>query len=238
MAVAYLLALAACDDERAPVVRVDVGTFMMGCNDAVDTLCRTDEVPFHAVTLSPFEIEETEVTQARYAACVDDGACTPPTGVYDPSTTPDLPVAFVDWTQADAYCHWAGRRLPTEAEWEAAARGSDGRLYPWGDEPPDCTRANIAGCSEAIQPVGSHREGASPFGALDMAGNVMEWVADFYAADYYATTPLVDPTGPATGMYHTKRGGSFMGDPQTVRASYRVEGFPVGLSNLGFRCAN
>ena len=234
---AALVLVIACGDDPAPMVRVEAGDFMIGCNEALDTLCRGDEVPYHAVTLSAFEIDETEVTQRRYAACVEDRACTSPAGSFDPSGTPELPVVFVDWTQADAYCRWADRRLPTEAEWEAAARGGDGRLYPWGNDVPDCARANVTGCGDATKPVGSHPDGASVYGALDMAGNALEWVADFYDAAYYAVSPTIDPQGPDAGEYHVKRGGSFMGDQQTVRASYRVEGFPVGLANLGFRCA-
>ena len=220
-----------------PVVAVPAGTFVMGCDPAVDTRCEPDELPAHAVTLAAFEIDRDEVSQAAFADCVDDGACDPPTGAYDPEATGDLAVTFVTWEQATAFCAWAERRLPTEAEWERAARGDDGRIYPWGNAPPDCALANLFGCGDAVQPVGGHPAGASPYGALDMAGNVMEWTADFYAEDYYATSPPENPTGPATGTTHAKRGGSYMGDIDTLRAANRVTGFPVGLPNLGFRCA-
>jgi formylglycine-generating enzyme required for sulfatase activity len=219
------------------MVTVDAGTWMMGCNQAADSQCITDELPYHAVTISRFEIDETEVTQSAYSVCVDDGACTPPSDSYDPAATPELPIVYVDWDQATAFCRYAHERLPTEAEWELAARGPDGRTYPWGDAAPDCDLANLAGCGDAIEPVGTHPAGASYYGALDMAGNVMEWVADYYDAAYYATSPPSDPQGPTTGTQRTKRGGSFLGDSQTVRVSYRAEGFPVGLANLGFRCA-
>jgi formylglycine-generating enzyme required for sulfatase activity len=229
------LALAACAGNEPALVPVEAGSMMMGCNQADDALCVNDELPYHAVSISRFEIDETEVTQRAYAACVDDGACTPPSDAYDPNV--ELPVVYVDWDQANAFCHFVNERLPTEAEWEMAARGPDGRIYPWGDAPPDCELANVAGCGDALEPVGTHLAGASYYGALDMAGNAMEWVADYYDASYYAASPPSDPQGPASGTYRSKRGGSFLGDPQTVRVSYRVEGFPVGLANLGFRCA-
>jgi formylglycine-generating enzyme required for sulfatase activity len=231
------ISLLGCEGAAATMVPVPAGSVMMGCNEPMDVLCQTDERPYHSVSISSFEIDQTEVTQLAYSSCVEAGACTLPTSSYDPEATPQLPVVYVDWDQADAYCRFVHKRLPTEAEWEKAARGSDGRIYPWGNTPPDCELANITGCGDSIEPVGTHPAGASVYGALDMAGNVMEWVADYYAASYYASSPVADPAGPLSGEYHSKRGGSFLGDPQTVRASYRVEGFPVGLPNLGFRCA-
>jgi formylglycine-generating enzyme required for sulfatase activity len=230
---------AGCGGGAYEPVMVDVpaGAFAMGCNASVDTRCEADELPTHDVTIAAFAIDRDEVSQAVFAGCVDDGACTPPNGDYDPDARGAFPVTFVTWDQAAAFCAWAGQRLPTEAEWERAARGDDGRIYPWGNAAPDCALANLFACGDATQPVGGHPAGASPFGALDMAGNVMEWVADFYAADYYTTSPAVDPTGPATGNERVKRGGSYMGDADTVRVTNRVIGFPVGVPNLGFRCA-
>ena len=232
-----IVALGACGDNRRAELPVPAGTFVMGCSDG-DSRCEPDELPAHEVTVRAFLLDRDEVDQARYDECVRDGGCSTPSGAYDPGGTCDLPVVFVTWEQADAYCTWLGARLPTEAEWERAARGDDQRIYPWGDSEPDCTRANVFGCGDAIQPVGGHAPlGESPFGARDMAGNVMEWVADWYDAAYYATSPATDPPGPASGTERVKRGGSFMGDVDTVRVSNRVTGFPVGLPNLGFRCA-
>jgi formylglycine-generating enzyme required for sulfatase activity len=208
----------------------------MGCSDA-DTRCEADELPARQVFVSAFVIDRDEVDQAGYDACVQAGACDVPAGDYAPGATGELPVVLVTWEQARAYCAWVGLRLPTEAEWERAARGDDGRVYPWGDVEPECGRANVFGCGDAVQPVGGHPLGESPFGVRDMAGNVMEWVADWYDADYYATSPVRDPPGPASGTARVKRGGSYMGDLDTVRVSNRVTGFLVGLPNLGFRCA-
>ena len=213
------------------------GAFVMGCNADVDTRCEADEFPAHEVRLAAFVIDRDEVSQARYSACVEADACTLPSGDFDPNTTPDLAVTFVTWEQADTFCAWEGKRLPTEAEWELAARGDDGRIYPWGNQPPDCSLANVFGCGDAVLPVGGRPAGASPFGVLDMAGNVMEWVADWYDESYYAASPSVDPMGPDSGAYRVKRGGSYMGDVDTVRVSNRVTGFPLPLPNLGFRCA-
>jgi formylglycine-generating enzyme required for sulfatase activity len=239
-AAAVVIATAACGGGGSydgPMVHVPAGMVLMGCNASVDSRCEPDELPAHDVTVAAFDLDRDEVSQAGYAGCVDAGDCEPPTGDFDPDAFADLPVTFVTWDQATAFCAWAGRRLPSEAEWERAARGDDGRVYPWGNAVPDCALANIFGCGEAVQPVGGHPTGASPFGALDLAGNVMEWVADWYDAGYYAVSPAVDPPGPASGTARVKRGGSYMGDNDTVRVSNRVTGFPVGLPNLGFRCA-
>ena len=239
IALATCALLAGCGDDLlgTPSVRVPAGTFLMGCNEAVDGACESDELPYHRVALGDFEIDLTEVTQLAYRRCIDDGACSLPSADFDPDDSPDLPVVQVTWEQADAYCRWARRRLPTEAEWEKAARGDDGRTYPWGEALPDCALANVFGCGDALAPVGAAPDGASRYGALDMAGNAMEWVHDFYDAGYYATSPEVDPPGPDDAPFHVRRGGSYMGDDATVRVANRVTGFPLPLPNTGFRCA-
>jgi formylglycine-generating enzyme required for sulfatase activity len=199
------------------------------------------------VALNAYAIDVTEVRQAAYQCCVAAGACTPPqypTGCpYDPAAAPDEAVVGVTWAQAAAYCAYAGGRLPTEAEWERAARGTDERLYPWGDTAPTCSLANLFLCSAGRADVGSRPSGVSPVGALDMAGNVWEWVADWFSDSYYAQSPSSDPQGPADGSANGNkviRGGSTgENDPaQWVRASKRYSFNPiVGFCGLGFRCA-
>jgi formylglycine-generating enzyme required for sulfatase activity len=222
---------------ESATIAVPAGAFMMGCNAAVDQTCKDDEVPGRSVTLTAFQIESTEVTQGRYAACVAAQQCTPPSGAWNCDESAS-PATGVTWDQAKAYCAWAGRRLPTEAEWEFAARGADGRKYPWGNEEPDCTRTNMVGCSGKVDAVGLHPAGASAFGALDMAGNVVEMVADWYDMAYYKTAPSTDPTGPATGTRYGGRGGGWKSDATWQRTSardwYDLE--DTG-SSLGFRCA-
>ncbi|HEV8547659.1 MAG TPA: SUMF1/EgtB/PvdO family nonheme iron enzyme [Polyangiaceae bacterium] len=223
------------DAEPGETVAVDGGDFDMGCLDG-DT-CEDDELPSHTVTLSAFEIDKLEVTQDQYAACVTAGGCPEPSCAWD-CTLGDYPASCVDWNAAASYCAWAGKRLPTEAEWEMAARGTDGRKYPWGDEEPDCTRTNMAGCGDTSLPVGSLPKGASASGALDMAGNMVELVADIYDASYYQTSPAADPTGPSTGERHVGRGGGFLSEAKWQRAAKRdwYDSDDQGVS-LGFRCA-
>lgn len=230
------------DEVPAPAgtVRVAAGPFTMGCDDCGDGLSdASDERLAHEVMLSAFDIDVVEVSQGAYADCVADGACGEPSANYAPTTTPDLPVRNVSWHQAAAYCAWAGMRLPTEAEWEKAARGVDGRRYPWGDSRPECETANTSGCVGTVTPVGAFPDGASPYGALDMAGNVWEWVHDYYAADAYADHAGADPQGPASGTNRVYRGGSYGNLKEHSRVTNRASMYnpDVGGGGLGFRCA-
>jgi formylglycine-generating enzyme required for sulfatase activity len=220
--------------EPGALVAVPAGDFTMGCEDAG---CEDDEQPEHVVSLSAFEIDRTEVTQAQYTACIVDGGCEVPACDWS-CDEPDLPAGCLTWSQAKAFCGWAGKRLPTEAEWEKAARGSDGNTYPWGDAAPDCSLANMAGCAGEPLPVGSSPSGASPYGALDMAGNMVELVADWYDAGYYASSPAADPPGPKTGNRYVGRGGGLRSDSNYLRASKRDWYDPTDTAvSLGFRCA-
>ena len=222
-------------------MRVPAGPFIMGCDDCGDDLSPgTDERPAHEVILSTFDIDVTEVTQAAYAGCVAAEACTEPSSNYAPEETPTLPVRNLTWDQAVEFCSWAGKRLPTEAEWEKAARGTDGRLFPWGaGDEFDCDRANTDQCGGVVLPVGTASDGASPYGALDMAGNVWEWTHDYYAADAYESHGGPDPQGPAEGERRVYRGGSYGNLPTLARVSNRADTYnpAVGGSGLGFRCA-
>jgi formylglycine-generating enzyme required for sulfatase activity len=228
----------ACTSSVQPgdMVSVPAGDFAMGCAPN-DTQCREDEKPQHMVTLQAFEIDRTEVTQEQYAACVQAKACGAPVCAWDCTKTA-YPAACIDWAQAKAYCAWAGKRLPTEAEWEKAARGTDGRIYPWGNDPPDCAHLNMSSCGEQAVPVGTFPAGASPYGALDMAGNVVEILADWYDPTYYATSPQNEPTGPATGTRYVGRGGGYKSMLVWERASSR-DWYDVSDAKepLGFRCA-
>jgi formylglycine-generating enzyme required for sulfatase activity len=250
------------------MVYVPAGEFIMGSNEAdVDSalaLCDEfygdcqrswfeDEQPRHTVYLDAFYIDETEVTNAQYQKCVEAGTCDTPeyTTYYDNPDYAQHPVVYVSWSDADAYCRWAGKRLPTEAEWEKAARGTDGRTYPWGNT-FDGSQVNFADKNTSFDwsdsnwddgyagtaPVGNYPDGASPFGALDMAGNVWEWVADWYDSGYYAASPESNPKGPASGDYLVLRGGSWLGYAADVRAARRGGFAPdVSFVSVGFRCA-
>lgn len=219
------------------MVSVPAGDFTMGCNAAVDEDCLDDEKPMRTVFVSAFEIDVTEVNQEQYGACVASGDCDPPMCEWDCERTSN-PASCVTWDQAKMFCAWAAKRLPTEAEWEKAARGTDGRKYPWGNEEPTCERANMTGCGEKAAAVGSHPDGASPYGVHDMAGNQVEMLSDWYDPEYYQTAPNSDPEGPLQGYRYVGRGGGYKSKPLWQRTSsrdwYDLTDFG---SPLGFRCA-
>jgi len=220
------------------VVHVPDGEFLMGW----DASPYSFERPEHTVYLDAYWIDQTEVTNAQYRACVEAETCAAPNSWNDASTSGDDQPAFVSWDDAQAYCEWVGARLPTEAEWEKAARGTDGRLYPWGGEEFDPSRANIQGPEdgyESTAPVGSFPTGASPYGVLDMSGNAAEWAADWFQVEYYAQSPAQNPTGPPSGDYDQRviRGGSWHSGRDTARCIWR-KGTPLGSSEFGFRCVS
>ena len=229
-------------------VKVPAGEFWMGCAPQ-DPECESDEKPGRSVYLDAFRVDRTEVTVAQYRACVDDKVCSSsglteyPTCTWGRSGRDDHPINCVDWNQARTYCRWAGMRLPTEAQWEKAARGTDQRLSPWGNAKASCHYAVMEhrgkGCGAGgTMPVGSRPAGASPYGALDMSGNVWEWVADWYAPNTYRSARYRNPSGPSNGSVRVFRGGSWLGDgPRLLRSSYRLrDRMKHRYDYLGFRC--
>jgi formylglycine-generating enzyme required for sulfatase activity len=234
-------------------VYVPAGEFKMG-----SALGYNEEKPVHTVYLDAYWIDQTEVTNAMYAQCVRAGTCTlpahvglePPASYYDDPLYANYPVIYVNWYQASAYCAWARRRLPTEAEWERAARGADGRAFPWGNK-FDCRMGNFddetqydrdvvaggANCDGYVEtaPVGSFPSGASPYGVLDLAGNVWEWVSDWF--DYYTPELASNPFGPETGRQRALRGGAWVNFEHGVRSTGRSAIEPdKSDSFIGFRC--
>ena len=243
-----------------PQVSIPAGALRMG---GLEVHAENDEVPDHTVKMNAFWIDQLEVTNGMYGLCVQAGVCRLPQKIssprrpayFDNPEFQDYPVMQVTWSDAQSFCEWAGRRLPSEAEWERAARGDDWRTYPWGDEPPTEVYANFNNLIRDTSRAGSYAAGASPFGVLDMAGNVWEWIADLYDPDYYLSSPESDPPGGSelSGRYQRViRGGSFQDVGFDIRVSNR--GFELGPNpsaaygspdvlgrssvKIGFRCAS
>ena len=237
-----------------PMVPVPAGEFVMGmkaeaaydqCLEYSDH-CRlenfTDAEPVHQVNLDAFFMDQFEVTQEDFQACVQAGRCRS-NKKFEGFDGPRQPAVGVGWEDAKSYCAWAGKRLPTEAEWEKAARGPEGREYPWGKEGASCEYAVMSdggqGCGKKkTWEVGSKPAGASAYGALDMAGNVWEWVADSYDKNYYRQSQARNPTGPKRGESRVLRGGSWRSEAWDLHPSYRMWTLPaLRFYNTGFRCA-
>ena len=224
------------------MVTIPEGEFVMGF-DGMQAL--EDERPSHRPWLDTFAIDLHEVTTHQYAVFLDAAKRPGPWQweTVDLSLHGDRPVIGVDWPDADAYCRWKGKRLPTEAEWEKAARGTDGRLYPWGSQAPMKDFANFAlgarfSYSLVLMPVRSYDQGKSPFGLYQMAGNVYEWVEDWYAANYYELSPTRNPQGPDHGQFKVLRGGSWSDLPKYLLTYGRFKLPPeTRNSYTGFRCA-
>ncbi len=246
---------------------VPEGPFQMGCNEEIDSECDIpgkegyysgyvgEDKPYHEVWLSAFFIDRTEVTQAQYARCIEAGVCNTGMDSIKPDLrNPDKPMLVPYYEDAARYCARTGKRLPTEAEWEKAARGTDGRKYPWGNEKATCDRAVMCegidldtgeGCGTGATDIVCSRSpaGDSPYGLCDMAGNVDEWVSDYFQDDYYAQSPYYNPQGPQTASTpwgvargHVRRGGHFYSGTRELRTSYRHH-YGTSGSAIGFRCA-
>ncbi|MDO9119408.1 MAG: SUMF1/EgtB/PvdO family nonheme iron enzyme [Nitrospira sp.] len=231
--------------DSVPMVTIPAGEFLMGNPEGKG---RADEWPQRSVYLDAFAIDQVEVTNERYLAFVATTGHRNPPNPYGTGTLQSakgieqLPVVQTTWYDAKAYCSWAKKRLPTEAEWEKAARGTDGRLFPWGNEPATIKRANFDREWEeekTLHPVGSMPDGDSPYGVKDMAGNAREWVSDWYDADYYKHAPDRNPQGPdKKGVVRSIRGGSWHSPLADITASARGRGgFALQTHGTGFRCA-
>ena len=231
---------------------VSHSTFLMGAGES-DHMAGEAEKPAHSVNLDGFWVDETEVSNRQYTLCVENGKCAPPNFVdNDIYNREDYPVVGVNWLDAQDYCNWAGGRLPTEAEWEYAAKGNEGLIYPWGNEyDGNLLNACDVNCSESwadssiddgyknSASVGSYPAGASWVGALDMAGNVWEWVEDW--CGQYDNETQDNPTGPDEGRCKIIRGGAWASPPVGLRTTYRIintsEISPdIHHPNIGFRC--
>ena len=224
--------------DGAPMLLVPAGDFTMGSDEGDD-----DEQPIHRVFLDNFYMDTFEVTNGRFAKFVAAIQSEPPWGFADqetPVVQAERPVRWVNWMEATGYCLWAGKRLPTEAEWEKAARGTDGRTYPWGNDPPTAAHAvfGLTEGAETVSPIGNRDKGSSPYGVHDLAGNLYEWVTDWYDEEFYTTNPPRNPRGPVEGTTKVQRGGSYINNPYRLRSSFRTKGDPTEHDpHVGFRCA-
>ncbi|MDQ6734895.1 MAG: formylglycine-generating enzyme family protein [Nitrospirota bacterium] len=236
--------------DGAPMIMVPAGSFPMGVPKG-DRDGGRDEYPRHEVMLDNYYIDTYEVTHGRYAEFVKATGHRIPENPKYPKRTlwsdhlsdslSERPVINVDWQDADAYCRWAGKRLPTEAEWEKAARGTDDRRFPWGNVEPTHEHLNFNQQwqgEKTLMPVGSYEAGKSPFGAYDMAGNVWEWVADWYDPLYYEKSPTANPKGPDSGTNKVLRSSGWSVETPLVRLFTRVKSDPTNRNDsTGFRCA-
>jgi formylglycine-generating enzyme required for sulfatase activity len=237
--------LAEITDSQGVTMRlVPAGPFPMGSDNG-----DSDRQPVHDIYLDAYYIDIYEVTNALYKTCVDASVCAAPKNTnsysrpsyYGNPEFDNYPVIYVDWNMAQTYCQWRGADLPTEAQWEKAARGTDGRTYPWG-EGIDCNKANYHDgnkfCVGDTTAVGNYPSGVSPYGLYDMAGNIWEWVKDWYLDTYYQNSPSENPLGPDTGTYRVLRGGSWYYDGYGTRSSIRGRVTPdITYYYIGFRCA-
>jgi formylglycine-generating enzyme required for sulfatase activity len=237
--------------DGAPLVLIPAGSYPMGV-PVGDRDGGRDEYPRHVVDIAAFYIDKYEVTNARYLEFVKATDHRVPQnpknptrnlweGVSIPESLADRPVVNVDWADANAYCTWAGRRLPTEAEWEKAAKGNHDWRFPWGNVEPTNKHLNFNQKwigERTLMPVGSYESGKSPYGVYDMAGNVWEWVNDWYDAKYYEKSPAKNPPGPASGTKKVIRGAGWQNETPTVRIFTRVDSDPtIRNESTGFRCA-
>ncbi len=226
------------------MVYVPEGNFIMGGS------FYAEERPSHTANLNAYWIDNTEVTNAMYAKCEQAGSCQLPvhsnsatrTNYYRNPQYDNYPVIWVNWEDAYSYCKWAEARLPTEAEWEKAARGTDGRSYPWNpgnwNIGPSNDLLNFDSYVGDTTAVGSYPSGASPYGALDMAGNVWEWVNDWFDSNYYASSPVSNPAGPSSGTYRVLRGGAWFSNGAHINVDFRYWRDPAFSDlSIGFRCA-
>ncbi len=242
------------EPDLGTMVPIAAGTFRMGHPverpGAYGQAWKENELPEHPVTLAAFHLDATEVTVSAYAEFLGEAggdvhrhARMPiertAEGYAPVAGAADRPIALVSWYDAVTFCAWAGKRLPTEAEWEKAARGEDGRTFPWGEDRPTMGRLNFADSLKAVARIGSYPAGAGPYGVEDMAGNVAEWVDNWYDPKVYTSDGVVqNPRGPATGRMKVVRGGSWQSREYAVRASARVAKRPTERSaTVGFRCA-
>lgn len=244
------------EEITAGMVLIPGGDFWMGCDSskkgpkAAKQNCSLVELPLHRVYLDSYYIDRTEVTVGAYLECLQMAGCSEPIRIYSDSSKDyfynpkyrKYPVIFVTWFQALDYCTWAGKRLPSEAEWEKAARGPEStRIFPWGNRTPDCQSANIKlgwkGCTGDVRPVGSYAQDRSLYGVEDMAGNVREWINDWYDPAYYRSSPENNPRGPQDGIFVVMRGGRFDNAALAARTSARRTIGPNDYgAGIGFRC--
>jgi formylglycine-generating enzyme required for sulfatase activity len=228
--------------DGAPMVLVPAGEFWMGLSEGEGL---DDEQPRHKVFLDAYYIDKYEITTERYAKFLSFTQWEKPLN-WDKVKFPDhanRPVVGVTWSDADAYCRISGRRLPTEAEWERAARGENERKFPWGDTRPKPSVALFGQMTQftydLLKPIGSYPNGEGPNGTFDQAGNVAEWVQDWYDGEYYREGPERNPQGPTTGQYKMIRGGSWSDMPVYLMSASRTSKLPPETRNafIGFRCA-